>query len=133
MNTYNQSRRFDTIDSQGVWRGAALIVTSDSGSIYDPYPKLSYEWDPDRPTSSALRAQTGNMSHPAPLWPNASGSQDGNHRSYDLGPHPADPHSTAWPISPSNSSSSTAETAGPNLRKEEAYGQELWVYAGTGG
>jgi hypothetical protein len=73
------------------------------------------------------------MSQSAPPWPNGSGSQDGHRPSFELGPHPADPHSTMWPISPSVSSSSTAETVNPNLRKEEAYGQELWVYAGTGG
>ncbi|XP_006458514.1 hypothetical protein AGABI2DRAFT_63923 [Agaricus bisporus var. bisporus H97] len=124
--------RYDTIDSQGVWRGAALIVTSDSGSVYEPYPKFTYEWDPDRLTSSDIRARTGNMSS-APLWPNPSRSQDSDHRSFSLGPHPADPHSTVWPISPSDSQSSMAESASPTIRQEEAYGQELWVYAGTGG
>ena len=40
--------KFDTIDDNGVWHGAALIVTSDSGSIYEPFPTLTYEWDPER-------------------------------------------------------------------------------------
>ncbi|ESK96912.1 plasma membrane protein [Moniliophthora roreri MCA 2997] len=41
--------RYDTVDDNGIWHGAALIVTADSGSIYEPHPTLTYEWDPDAP------------------------------------------------------------------------------------
>ncbi|KIM80802.1 hypothetical protein PILCRDRAFT_822082 [Piloderma croceum F 1598] len=39
--------RYDAIDERGVWNGFALIVTSDSGSVYEPHPTLTYKWDPD--------------------------------------------------------------------------------------
>ncbi|KXN82589.1 hypothetical protein AN958_02440 [Leucoagaricus sp. SymC.cos] len=100
--------KFDTIESGHTWLGAALVVTADSGSIYEPHPKLSYEWDPDKLTPSTLR------------------------------PHPADPHSTVLPGLPisatvSNGSAMVQEMPGPNARKEDAYGQDIFVYAGTGG
>ena len=81
-------------------------------------------------------------------------------KSFDLGPHPADPHSTVLPASPtgttfplSQSPSSTSSHsgfasfphggangygilnggAGPNACKETVTGQEIWVYGGSGG
>lgn len=56
--------------------------------------------------------------------------------SFDLGPHPADPHSTVLPGSPISSSVSTStigDVPGPNTSREDSYGQEIWVYAGAGG
>ncbi|EPQ58419.1 hypothetical protein GLOTRDRAFT_36442 [Gloeophyllum trabeum ATCC 11539] len=66
--------RYDTVDAQGVWHGAALIVTADAGSEYEPHPNLSYEWDPDAP-------------------PVFHRGHRRNVMSFDLPPHPADPHS----------------------------------------
>ncbi|KAJ7046626.1 hypothetical protein C8F04DRAFT_1307530, partial [Mycena alexandri] len=68
--------RYDTVEN-GVWHGAVMIVTADSGSVYEPHPTLSFEWDPDAKTKSGLNSlKQGHPSHP----------------SFDLGPHPADPN-----------------------------------------
>ncbi|KAF8894700.1 hypothetical protein BD779DRAFT_1502479 [Infundibulicybe gibba] len=72
---------FDTVDQQGIWHGAALIVTADSGSVYEPYPLFTYKWDPDAHGQS----------------PSRTGHRRGT-TSFDLGPHPADPHSTTLPL-----------------------------------
>ncbi|KAJ8463846.1 hypothetical protein ONZ45_g17443 [Pleurotus djamor] len=47
--------RYDTVDEQGTWHGAAMIVTADSGSIYEPHPMLTYEWDPNGSTQPQHR------------------------------------------------------------------------------
>ncbi|TFK72175.1 hypothetical protein BDN72DRAFT_371720 [Pluteus cervinus] len=103
--------RYDTIHDS-VWRGAVLIVTADAGSVYDPHPLLTYEWDPDIPSFADPR------SHPQ--------------RSFDLGHHPADPHSTISPISISQSKSEQA-IPGPNAKNMVVPAHELWVYAGYTG
>ncbi|KAF9069811.1 hypothetical protein BDP27DRAFT_1324632 [Rhodocollybia butyracea] len=104
--------RYDTT-VDGVWHGAALIVTSDAGSTYEPHPSLTYRYDPDRPSQHQKMKNTfvGN--------------------SFDLGPHPADPHSTSLPLSssPINGNASS----GPHLASEQSPGQEIWVYPGAGG
>jgi len=126
--------RFDTIDSQQTWLGAALIVTADSGSIYQPPPMISYQWDPDERTVSTLSmGERGGMASDQ----SSSGSpQNGNGRlSFNLGPHPADPHSAGHHGSPMSASTSTSMMAGmpgPNFRKKDAYGQDIWFYAGPG-
>ncbi|KAF9452283.1 hypothetical protein P691DRAFT_795246 [Macrolepiota fuliginosa MF-IS2] len=135
--------KYDTTDSHGLWHGAALIVTADSGSVYDPHPKLTYEWDPHRPPPSTLYAQSNGTNGPHSVSPQTSTSSSGNGngypsrgKSFDLGWHPADPHSTALPvslISPSVSASTTTGTLGSNANSEDAYGQEIWVYPGAGG
>ncbi|KAG6874079.1 hypothetical protein C0995_006936 [Termitomyces sp. Mi166 len=102
--------RYDTVDEFGIWHGAAMIVTADSGSIYEPHPTLTYEWDPDR--------SSPHSTHPA--------------RSFDLGPHPADPHSTILPTS-SNGYANYTRPPGSNVSKEVVPGQEIYVYGGPGG
>ncbi|KAG5652343.1 hypothetical protein H0H81_005364 [Sphagnurus paluster] len=107
--------RYDTVDEHGVWHGAAMIVTADSGSIYEPHPTLTYEWNPDN---------NGPYHNPQPV------------RMYDLGPHPADPHSTIMPMSPTSGSSWFADQKEPtprNASKEVVPGQEIYVYGGPGG
>ncbi|KIY65027.1 hypothetical protein CYLTODRAFT_76394 [Cylindrobasidium torrendii FP15055 ss-10] len=104
--------RFDTIDADGVWHGAALIVTSDSNSTYEPHPTLTYEWDPDAPAPKR-RFDKGHGSKP----------------SYDLGPHPADPSASVIPMENANG----APFHGPNYHTENTPGQEIWAYAGNGG
>ncbi|KAG6331039.1 hypothetical protein ID866_8051, partial [Astraeus odoratus] len=69
--------RYDTIDNNGTWHGAALIVTADSGSFYDPVPVLTYQWDPEEPDRTPITRSASALSE------------------YELPPHPADPHSTA--------------------------------------
>ncbi|KAF9566336.1 hypothetical protein CPC08DRAFT_628649 [Agrocybe pediades] len=126
--------KYDNIDEHGIWHGAALIVTADSGSLYEPHPMLVYTWNPDqwvphtdhhqqrsRASTTTLPASGQGPSH-APGMPSPSGStftsgtqnSNGNGhggrpslsnvlhsaRSYELGPHPADPHSMVLPASP---------------------------------
>ncbi|KAF5354769.1 hypothetical protein D9756_005741 [Leucocoprinus leucothites] len=126
--------KFDTIDSNHTWLGAALIVTADSGSIYEPHPRLSYEWDPDSLTPSTLRMMFGDKNdqgYPEFARTASSNSQDrGGHLPYGLGPHPADPHSTAS-SSRSSSTSTASGMPGPNARREDSYGQDIWFYAGS--
>ncbi|PPQ73897.1 hypothetical protein CVT26_011729, partial [Gymnopilus dilepis] len=115
--------KYDTIDEHGIWHGAALIITltpraaADSGSIYEPHPTLTYTWDPERPayhpysnspassptsptyspTDTRFSTSNGNEDPPRP-----SGlTQLHTAKSYELGPHPADPHSTVLAASPS--------------------------------
>ncbi|KAG6831194.1 hypothetical protein H0H92_012334 [Tricholoma furcatifolium] len=106
--------RYDTVDEYGVWHGAAMIVTADAGSIYEPHPTLTYDWDPD---------QTFSNNHVQPT------------RSFDLGPHPADPHSTffAAPMSPAPNGNGSYTMQGSNARQEIVPGQEIYVYGGPGG
>ncbi|KZT74001.1 hypothetical protein DAEQUDRAFT_720843 [Daedalea quercina L-15889] len=102
--------RYDTVDRQGIWHGAALIVTADAGSDYDPSPVLTYTWDPTRP-SQLSRSQS-------------RASRSG--LTVDLAPHPADPHSTSRPDYDSIPS-------GPNVITKRSNGQELYVYVGHSG
>jgi hypothetical protein len=113
--------RYDTVDDNGVWHGAALIVTADSSSIYEPHPTLTFSWDPDKP-------------------PTANGNGKRIASSFDLGPHPADPHSTILPMSPTPSmyhangnGTLHPPSVGPNARNEIVPGHEIWVYGGHGG
>ncbi|KDQ59418.1 hypothetical protein JAAARDRAFT_77553 [Jaapia argillacea MUCL 33604] len=103
--------RYDTVEN-GVWNGAAMIVTSDAGSTYEPHPILTYEWDPDRPSFLDRESQQ-QVLHKA--------------RSFELPPHPADPHSPSARVL--NGSSSH----GPNTQRQQVPGHEIWVYAGNGG
>ena len=59
--------RYDTVDERGIWHGFCLVVSeywqflcyyqysltplaaADAGSDYEPYPFITYEWDPGRP------------------------------------------------------------------------------------
>ncbi|KAI0274396.1 hypothetical protein BGY98DRAFT_71415 [Russula aff. rugulosa BPL654] len=68
--------RYDNVDSDGVWHGAALIVTADAGSTYEPYPTLMYRWDPRhsvrhnrkyRFTLTAHKASTWARTQPTPM------------------------------------------------------------------
>ncbi|KAI0948563.1 hypothetical protein AcV7_009271 [Taiwanofungus camphoratus] len=102
--------RYDTVDERGIWRGAAMIVTADAGSTYDPNPRLTYSWDPDRPVK----------------LPRANSRQYQRGQSVDLGPHPADPLSLPRPTA-------NGEYHGPNEVQKHVRGQEIWVYVGNGG
>lgn len=128
--------RYDTVDVDGIWHGAAMIVTADAGSIYEPHPTLTYEWDPDRNVAGGLQNETAGT---------------GRRMSFELGPHPADPYSTVQPashvhgMSASSSTSSSASgsyyvnghngvrSPGSNASKEIVPGQEIYVYGGRGG
>ncbi|KAF9533418.1 hypothetical protein CPB83DRAFT_845226 [Crepidotus variabilis] len=150
--------KYDTTDEHGVWHGAALIVTSDSSSLYDPHPSLTYTYDPAQqiPTFTRQPSESQfsppNSSASASAYPssplpstssssfNAAGSNNNtlnsprkrgtsftNSRSNDrspirpsrisisqeLGPHPADPHSTVFPVGNSYSGSGSGMPASP--------------------
>lgn len=89
------------------------LVAADAGSIYEPHPMLTYEFDPDK--------QTTHQRVPPESVNRARG------QSYDLGPHPADPTSTVLPTA------NGTPHIGPNAQVQHARGREIWVYAGNGG
>ncbi|KAF8447483.1 hypothetical protein L210DRAFT_849761 [Boletus edulis BED1] len=111
--------RYDTVDENGVWHGAVMIVTADSGSSYEPHPVLTYQWDLEG------RAR-----------PEAS--QQSSELSFDLGPHPADPHSTAvYSATPESEGLGygdyKAKMGAISEQTQRVTGQEIYVYAGNGG
>ncbi|KAH9926121.1 uncharacterized protein B0H18DRAFT_1085075 [Fomitopsis serialis] len=96
--------RYDTVDRQGIWRGAALIVSKFLAECYclaDRYTSLR---QPPTPLVSPISRGL----------------------SVDLGPHPADPHSTSRPDYDSIPD-------GPNAITKHSYGHELYVYVGHSG
>ncbi len=94
------------------------VSAVDAGSTYEPHPTLTYEWDPQLRTRSEYLRHQG-----------SSGHSNGG-RSFELGPHPADPHSSVMPIAPPGSPMNGKTASG---RTEESPGQEIWVYGGNGG
>ncbi|KAL1947332.1 hypothetical protein VTO73DRAFT_14293 [Trametes versicolor] len=121
MNPYLQFMagpllRYDTVDERGVWRGAAMIVTADAGSVYEPLPTLTYHWDPSREVGN-LKRHVSSRTHG---------------KSFDLAPHPADPLSNVHPASPTRSHEN-GEYAAPDPEQRSVAGQELYVYYGNGG
>ncbi|KAF8803514.1 hypothetical protein BYT27DRAFT_7225881 [Phlegmacium glaucopus] len=151
--------KYDTVDEHGIWHGAAMIVTADSGSTYDPHPTLSYSWDPDQPVPphrhrrmrSSMHRHSGDNQNNCES-PTRSLHQVQPTASYELGPHPADPHSTVSPgsslptsnfVPSANGHETTNGTDnangswdehrfGPSTCTERVPGQELWVYGGRG-
>jgi hypothetical protein len=85
------------------------LVAADASSTYVPSPSLTFKWDPDAPSRTRRRRKlTGT--------------------SFDLAPHPADPHSTVvHPVV------NDRTEFGPNAQSKQVFGQEIWMYAGNGG
>ncbi|KAI6117739.1 hypothetical protein EDD16DRAFT_1885290 [Pisolithus croceorrhizus] len=113
--------RYDTIDMNGVWHGAALIVTADAGSFYDPVPVLTYQWDPEEPTRTPNSPTSSTFSK------------------YELSPHPADPHATTLlsredveKIGKDNEGGSKGCAATID-QTQRVIGQEIYVYSGRSG
>ncbi|TCD65630.1 hypothetical protein EIP91_002435 [Steccherinum ochraceum] len=106
--------RYDTVGPDGVWRGAAMIVTADAGSIYDPYPTLTYVYDSNVPPNQHKRS------------PSRSTNSRGH--SFELPPHPADPYASMF-----QAANNTVPAISPNATYRNVPGEELWVYAGNGG
>ncbi|KAI9456269.1 hypothetical protein BJY52DRAFT_1204831 [Lactarius psammicola] len=77
MNPYLQFMcgpllRYDTVDERGVWHGAALIVTADAGSIYEPSPAFT--------TTPGMDTRIELGPHPAdPLAQPFQGLEGGEH------------------------------------------------------
>lgn len=111
--------RYDTIDQNGVWHGAALIVTADSGSFYEPSPVLKYRWQTEGSERLPGDPTTATFSQ------------------YHLAPHPADPHTVA--VSPvANLIPPDAGNMNGNLynglyRTQSVTGDEIYVYNGHWG
>ncbi|KAI0781344.1 hypothetical protein BD413DRAFT_27799 [Trametes elegans] len=123
MNPYLQFMagpllRYDTVDERGVWRGAALIVTADAGSVYEPLPTLTYHWDPSRQQAGNIKRHMSRRNHG---------------KSFDLGPHPADPLSTVSPASPTNTTENGDHHDAPDPEQRSVQGKEIYVYYGNGG
>lgn len=133
-----------------------LNLAADSGSIYDPHPTLTYSWNPDPSASQEStsidpllasrvhRRTESNATKPHTQEPSA--------QSLELGPHPADPHSTILSASPAvpNSQGPSFTFSPAAIAKvhvggttgngyptrsctERALGQEIWVYCGSAG
>ncbi|THH33013.1 hypothetical protein EUX98_g1210 [Antrodiella citrinella] len=104
--------RYDTVED-GVWKGAALIVTADAGSVYTPNaPTLTYAWDPNSPANGHHQR-------------NKSRSTVGHH-SFDLSPHPADPYGSTF-------SNGSVPAISPNAIYQHVPGEDIWAYVGNGG
>ncbi|KAI0695432.1 hypothetical protein C8T65DRAFT_744000 [Cerioporus squamosus] len=110
--------RYDTVDEHGVWRGAAMIVTADAGSVYEPVPVFTYNWDPNFTPNGKLKRHVSSRTHG---------------KSFDLAPHPADPLSTVSPGSPTANGEQNGNGFHANIEQRRVEGQELYVYYGTGG
>lgn len=105
--------RYDTVDSDGVWHGAAMVVTDDAGSQYDPHPMLHLEWDPLRPV------QIGTISH-----------QDGRSMSTLASPV-VSPSTPSHPQpSPYLETSVQSDAFPPShaYQQTDVPGHEIWVY-----
>ncbi|KAI0290515.1 hypothetical protein BC826DRAFT_1092547 [Russula brevipes] len=102
--------RYDTVVEHDVWRGAAMIVTADVGSTYEPYPSLKYCWDPKQ-TARLNRNHSLRRAHIV-----------------DLGPHPADPMAHNY-----RGQGDDEQLDGPTVLDQRVYGTELFVYGGRGG
>jgi hypothetical protein len=159
----NPSQLFSLVCSASLLQ---FLLAADSGSIYDPHPTLSYSWNPDQSVASC---RTSSSVHPSNSSGDCqNGSDSSRHQpsglhpllstsSYELGPHPADPHSAVLPTSIILSSSSQSNFASgangqghkvgnvkgngnwdehrfePGTCTQRVSGQELWVYGGQGG
>ncbi|KIJ16745.1 hypothetical protein PAXINDRAFT_180062 [Paxillus involutus ATCC 200175] len=123
MNPYLQFMvgpllRYDTVDENGLWHGAALIVTADSGSLYEPHPVLTYQWDPEERTEPCASPQSTRLF-------------------FDLGPHPADPHAVAmFPLpttqEPEGSNFGPYRGSSKDDQTQRVTGQEIYVYTSNG-
>jgi len=137
------------------WR-VEINLAADSGSIYDPHPTLTYSWNPDPSAAQEstsvdllLASRMHRRTESNAIKPHA---QEPSAQSLELGPHPADPHSTILPAIPTVSNFhgpsftfSPADVTKTHTRgtseniyatrscSEKALGQELWVYCGTAG
>ena len=116
-----------------------FLIAADSLSIYDPPPTLSYFWDPSPDPSQSVPARRR--------------TSKSSVVSYQIGPHPSDPHSIILPSSSPKFNFASGENGpwrhrsrrtssqysdehkfGPGNDTEQVHciervsGQELWVY-----
>lgn len=144
--------RYDTIEN-GIWRGAALIVSewpfsslrfpflllsssishsdplyqaSDAGSYYDPLPTLRFYYDHSLPTP---RFRTSTHIHRAPS--RATPPKRTPSSSYHSLQHSLSNSST--PSSPIQDAYGKILEASTSTQVVPVPGQEIWVYCGNGG
>jgi hypothetical protein len=101
----------------------ATFLAADSGSSYEPFPVLTYQWDPEE------------IARPNP-------DTQGSLMGYDLGPHPADHHATAMTgpaaqVPDANAAPYLGDYKEKgNARDDQTQhvtGQEIYIYSGNGG
>ncbi|KAH7107375.1 hypothetical protein BKA62DRAFT_683171 [Auriculariales sp. MPI-PUGE-AT-0066] len=122
--------RFDTIENGDTWLGACMIVTADSGSVYEPAPFLNIQWDPSARTPVNSVVNGSRISHSSNATGN--GAKESPSAPEGLAPHPSDAFpSVLAPISGSNFNGVTGlqghSSVHQNLR---VVGQEIWFYEG---
>jgi hypothetical protein len=81
---------------------------------------LTYKWDPDAPLTSKSTNKLSAPNSPSGVL-------------FELGPHPADPHSTILPTALGQEEVDGLAYKSPNARSEVVPGNEIWVYPGNGG
>ncbi|CAG7846587.1 SubName: Full=Uncharacterized protein {ECO:0000313/EMBL:CCA69829.1} [Serendipita indica DSM 11827] len=110
--------RYDTVEND-TYYGSVLIVTADAGSIYSPHPRLTLEWDPERP--SYLRSSSTSSQYYAP-------------GSTPMG-DPSHPAAAYGGTSYSRTSLQSTDSYTPSARARTSLikAQEIWVYHGPYG
>jgi hypothetical protein len=136
--------RYDTV-IENVWRGAAMIVTADSGSQYSPPPFLSMSWDPAVSVQSTPTLPTPRT----PSTPSSTSFKNKRRPSHSADVQPFDPETLGERAPPlelpdgfDNAPPYTEVTGNANghMRKPSRTrqdrmisGHEIWVYHGTSG
>ncbi|KZV99091.1 hypothetical protein EXIGLDRAFT_712467 [Exidia glandulosa HHB12029] len=114
--------RFDTIEHGDTWLGACMIVTADAGSVYEPAPFLTLDWDPEKRPDNQRSPHSED-------YGSANGTERTNHLAEaGLAPHPADIFPSA--ISPTPSQLMNVPIEGPKKQSLKVSGQEIWFYQG---
>lgn len=99
----------------------------------------------DKPSGGPHDTTTSSTTSSPPSSHKSTNGTKPRATSFDLGPHPADPHSTVMPASPTKGPGSQFSLnggggmgrgvleMGPRGRSESVPGQEIWCYGGAGG
>ncbi|KAF8491943.1 hypothetical protein JB92DRAFT_2797405 [Gautieria morchelliformis] len=111
--------RYDTVDSQCNYRAACMIVTADAGSVYEPHPSLSLEWDPERPAPTKRMESHRRLKSQGVIGPKLIELSNG-----------LPPVLAGVPSSFSEPNEDAAPGPSPRVQKEVVPGHEIWVYDG---
>ncbi|ELU44919.1 plasma membrane protein [Rhizoctonia solani AG-1 IA] len=113
--------RYDTVDDHGIWHGAAMVVTADAGSQYDPHPILHLEWDPLRPVHTSAHGHQRGRSLSSMPSPISAVSTNGSGVPPPV-PYPSEPAIASQQYPPSHI-----------YQQTDIPGHEIWVYRGSAG
>ncbi|KAG8733397.1 hypothetical protein FRC11_006588 [Ceratobasidium sp. 423] len=113
--------RYDTVDDHGIWHGAAMVVTADAGSQYDPHPMLHLEWDPLRPVHINVNGHQRGRSLSTIPSPISAVSSSASGLPPPM-PYPSEPAITSQKYPPSHA-----------YQQTDIPGHEIWVYRGSTG